>query len=59
MRLGALHVRLDAFDLGFQEGDALLQLVDRHRVEILLGELGQRVARLAREEVFQIHSRNR
>ena len=56
MGLGALHVRFDARDLGLQQLDPLLQLVDRHRIEVLLAESDQGIVRLAREEVFQVHA---
>jgi hypothetical protein len=49
----------DAGDLGLQRRDALLQFLDRHRIEILLAKLDERIARLAREEVVQIHALNR
>src|SRR4051812_29417831 len=47
--LGALHVRLDAGDLGLQSFDPLVQLVDGHRIEVLPGESDERVVGLARE----------
>ena len=56
MGLDAMHVRLYARDLGLQGLNPLLQLLDRYRVEILLGKLDQRIARLAWEEVIQVHS---
>ena len=54
--LGALHVRFDAGDFGLQRLDPLLQLLDRHRVEVLPGERDQRIVRLAREEVLEVHA---
>jgi hypothetical protein len=57
--LGALHMGFDAGDLGFEGFDALLQLLDRQRVEVLLAQRDQRVVRLAREEVVQIHDPKR
>ena len=55
MRLDALDVSFDARDLGLQGLDPLLKLLDRHRVEVLPGELDQRVAGLAREEILEVH----
>jgi NADPH2:quinone reductase len=55
--LGALHVRLDAGDLGFEGLDPLVQLFDGHGIEVLPGESNERVVGLAREEIFQVHSR--
>ena len=55
MGLDTLDVRLDARNLDLQGFDTLLELLDRHRVEILSGQLDQRVTRLAREEVVEIH----
>ena len=55
MRLGALHVRLDAPNLRLQRLDPRVKLVDRHWVEVLPGKLDQRVARLAWEELFEVH----
>lgn len=59
MRLSALHVRFDAGDLCLKGFDALLELLDRHGVEVLAAKLNERVAGLAREEIFQIHGGNR
>ena len=56
MGLRAGHVILDAQDFRLQRLDAGLQFLDRHRVEVLLGKLDQRIAGLAWEEVFQIHA---
>jgi hypothetical protein len=55
MGLRALHVCLDTRDLGLQPLYPLLQLLDRHGVKVLLGELDERVAGLAREEIFEVH----
>lgn len=49
-------MRLYAGDLGFECFDALLQLIDRKRVQILLCKRDERVVGLAREEVVQIHT---
>jgi len=53
--LGPLHVRFDAGDLGFERLDPRLQLVDRHGIEILLGEGDQGIVRLARKKIFEVH----
>ena len=55
MHLCTLHVLLNARDLGFERFDARLQLLDRQGIQILFGELDQGVARLAREQVFEVH----
>jgi hypothetical protein len=57
--LGALHMGFDPGDLGFEPFDALLQLLDRQRVEVLLAQRDQRVVRLAREKLVQIHDPKR
>ena len=56
---GGVHMRLDARDLGLQCLDARLQLLDRYRVEVLAPERDERIVRLAREKVVQIHGANR
>ena len=48
-------MRFDPRNLGFERFDTLLELVDAERVEILAAELDQRVARLRREEVVDVH----
>ncbi len=45
----------DSRDLGFEPGDTLVQLVDRQRVEVLPRQQGERVVRLVREELVQVH----
>ena len=55
MRLGAIHMRFDAGDLRLQRLDAGDQLLDGHRVEVLLAELDQGIARLARKEFVEVH----
>lgn len=42
-------------DLGLEDLDPLIELVNRKRSEILTNEQGQRVAGLAREEIIFIH----
>ena len=53
--LGPLHMRFDPGDFGLQRLDPLLELVDRHGVEVLPAERDERIVGLAGEEVFQIH----
>ena len=48
-------MRFDASDLGFQRFYAGLQLLDRHRIEVLLCKLDQWVAGLARKKFFEVH----
>ena len=55
MRLRALHVRLDALDLFLQRLDSLLKLINRKGIEILFLELGERILRLVREEIIEVH----
>ena len=59
MDLGPLHMGFDPGDLGLQSLDSGVQLLDRNRVEILLGKLDQWIAGFAREEVFQVHATGR
>jgi len=56
MRLDPRDVRFDASDLGLQRFDPLVQLLDRHGVEVLLGERNQWVVGLAREEFVEVHA---
>jgi NADPH2:quinone reductase len=46
----------DAGDLGSKRLDSLVQLRNRHGIEVLLGELDQRVSWLARKEFVEVHS---
>ena len=55
MVLRPFHVVLDPRDFNVQRLDPGLELLDRHRVEILLGKGDQRVVGLAREKLVQIH----
>jgi hypothetical protein len=55
----ATGMRLDSRDFLFQRLDPLFQLVDRQRVEVLLLELGDRIAGLVREEFVEVHRPNR
>ena len=54
--LRAIHMRFDPCDLFLQSRNTLIQLVDRKWIEILLLELGQRVLRLVRKQLIQVHS---
>lgn len=56
MILRTLRMRFYAVDLRFQRLDPLLQLLDRHGVEVLLCKGDERIVGFAREEVFQIHA---
>ncbi len=55
MVLRPFHVVLDPGDFNFQRFDARLELLDRHRVEVLLRERDQRVVGLAWEKVVEVH----
>ena len=55
MRLGLGHVVLDPRDFRLEAFNAGLKLLDRHRVEVLLRKLHQRIAGLAGKQVFQVH----
>ena len=49
------HVGFDALDLALEDLDPFLELLDRQRPKILLGDLRQRVLRPAREEIIFVH----
>src|SRR3954462_5918572 len=53
---GGVHFRAGAGDLGLERGDALPKLLDRTRVQIRLRQLGQRIDRLARKELVEVHA---
>ena len=55
MVLRTLHVAFDAVDFNFEGFNPRLELLDRHRVEVLLRKRDQRIVGLAREEFVQIH----
>ena len=57
MLLNSGDMRLDPGDFAAERRDPRVQLVDRDRVEVLLDKLSQRIARLGRKEVVQIHRR--
>ena len=59
MRLDALHMRFDARNLGLQGGNTLLELVDRHWIEVLFAQRYHRVVWFAWKEVVQVHGQNR
>ena len=59
MGLCTIDMGLYAGDLGLQGLDPGVKLVDRNGVEILFCKLSQRVARLAREEILEVHQPNR
>lgn len=59
MRLCSIDVCLNASDLRLQGEDPGVKLFDRDGVEILFCKLRQRVARLAREEILEVHQPNR
>lgn len=54
---GGGNFRFDASDFRFQRGDAGGEFVDRQRIEILALEQRQRIFRLARKEIVEIHGR--
>ena len=56
VRLRAIHMRFDPRDFRLEALDACLELLDRHRVEVLLRKLHERVAGLAGEQVVQVHA---
>ena len=59
MALRPLHMGLDPRDLNLERFDPRVELLDRHGIKVLLGKLNERVARLAREKLIQIHAQNR
>ena len=52
---GAVLVAFDARDFGLEIGDALVELGDRQRIEILPGERGHRIIGAARKILVGIH----
>ena len=54
---GAFNLSSDARDLGFQPGDAGMELLDRERIEILARQRGDGVVGAAGEIVFRAHQR--
>ena len=52
---GALHSRFCANDLGFQQRDALLKLLDREGVEVLLAQLGGQIVLTTRKVFVGVH----
>lgn len=55
VNLRPLHMRIDSGDLRLQRLDPRLQLLDRHWIEVLFLQLLERIARLAWEEVVEVH----
>ncbi len=55
----AVHVRIDSRDFRLQRFDPRVELLDRHRVEVLAAERDERIVRLAREKIVEIHERSR
>ena len=45
---------LDTSNLGLQRLNAGVKLLDRNGIKVLLGELRQRIAGLAREEILEV-----
>ena len=56
MRLGASHVSFHTRNLCLQAFDAGTKLLDRQGVQVLLCKLDERVARLAGEQLVQVHA---
>src|SRR5437868_1406496 len=59
VRLNLGDVGFDARDFRLQHLDALLELLDRDRVEVLLAQGDQRIVGLARKEFVEVHRVNR
>ena len=57
MVLRPADVVFDPGDFNFERLDARFELIDRHRIEVLLCKGDQRVVRLGREEVVEVHGR--
>ena len=55
---GALHMFFHAGDFAFEESDALLELGNRQRIEVLFDQERDRVAG-SRKILFGIHDRER
>lgn len=56
---GAILVAFDALDFGLEISDALVELGDRQRIEILPGERSQRIVGAARKILVGIHEGER
>src|SRR5688572_33086051 len=52
-----IELRFYPDDLGLEDGDPGLELLDRQRIEVLPGEQGQRIVGLVREELVEVHRR--
>jgi hypothetical protein len=55
---GALHSRFCSDDLGFEQLDALLQLLDRERIEVLPAQLGSQIVLATRKVFVGVHRRH-
>lgn len=55
---GTLYFFFAPHDLGFEQGDALAQFIDRIGVEILFAELGGEVVLATRQVFFGVHPGN-
>ena len=56
---GVVDLSATSRDLGVERVDAFLQLVDRQRIEILSGKLGDQIARAAGKAVVGFHAGKR
>jgi len=52
---GALGMFTDALDLGFERGDARVQLLDRKGIEILAAERDEGIVGTSGQEIVCIH----
>jgi len=52
---GALHSHFCSNDLGFEQRDALLEFLDRKRVEVLLAKLGRQIVLATRKIFVGVH----
>ena len=57
MGLDPLDMGFNSRDLGVERGDALVQLLDRNRIEVLPAKGDQRIVGLAREKFVEVHRR--
>jgi len=52
----SIDFQLRPGDFRFKHRDPFVQFADRKRIEILLGDLGQRIVRRPGLDVFEIHA---
>lgn len=52
------HLLFCSRNFGFQSCDAILELVDRERIQILSGQCRQRIVRTLRKKIVRIHDAN-